>query len=73
MGSRKTQDAPPTQETASAKKSRKLDVEALRKTAATLPEAHFMLLTSLIDNFVEATEKKKIASRKLRQGLAFLV
>jgi hypothetical protein len=55
-----------------AKKIRKLDIAALREKASELDGAEGEMLTKRIDAFVEASEARKIAGKKLRQALAFL-
>ncbi len=59
-------------ETETERKSRKLDVDQLREMARGLPEAEGDLLTKRIDAYVETTEARKIASKKLRQAVALL-
>ena len=65
-------EAPPVvveEETTTEKKSRKLDVEALRKYASVIDSTQGDVLTAKIDAFVVADEGKKLASKKLRDTL----
>jgi hydroxypyruvate isomerase len=59
----------PAEEITSEKKSRKLDVDALRNYAKGLDESQADTLTNKIDLFVEADEAKKLASKRLRTTL----
>jgi hypothetical protein len=71
----KIEELPPPVETVeetTEKKSRKLDVEALRAYAAALEESQADTLTNKIDLFVEADEAKKLASKRLRTTLKAL-
>jgi hypothetical protein len=66
------EELPPPVETVeetTEKKSRKLDVDALRNYAKGLDEAQADVLTNKIDLFVEADEVKKLASKRLRTTL----
>jgi hypothetical protein len=68
----KIEELPPPVETVeetTEKKSRKLDVDALRNYAKGLDEAQADVLTNKIDLFVEADEVKKLASKRLRTTL----
>ncbi len=61
-----------TTDTTDERKSRALDIDALRVVAKGLPDAEGDILTKHIDNYIEASEKRKIAGKKLRAAIELL-